>query len=63
MIKEGKYGATGMNSPVLTAHMAVEIAVEIAKGEEKEYPKVTYTPAICITKENVDQYYDPNAIF
>lgn len=63
LIKEGKYGATGMNSPVLTAHMAVEIAVEIAKGEEKEYPKVTYTPAICITKENVDQYYDPNAIF
>lgn len=63
LIKEGKYGATGMNSPVLTANMAVEIAVEIAKGEEKEYPKVTYTPPVCITKDNVDEYYDPNAIF
>ncbi len=34
LIKEGKYGATGMNN-VLTANMAVEIAVEVAQGEEK----------------------------
>ena len=34
MIKEGKYGATGMNSPVLTAHMAVKLR-RIAKEKRK----------------------------
>lgn len=62
LIKEGKYGATGMNNPVLIAETAVEIGVRVLNGETG-FPKVSYTPAVCITKENVDKYYDPDAIF
>lgn len=63
LIKEGKYGATGMNNPVLTAETAVKIAIEVVLEGKKEYPVVTYTPAIVISKENADKYYDPDAIF
>ena len=62
LIKEGKYGATGMNNPVLIAETAIEIGLRVLAGE-RDFPKVSYTPAICITKENVDKYYDPDAIF
>jgi ribose transport system substrate-binding protein len=62
LIKEGKYGATGMNNPALIAETAIEIGLRVLQGE-KGFLKVSYTPAVCITKENVDQYYDPNAIF
>lgn len=63
LIKEGKYGATGMNSPVLTAETAVKAAVEVILEGKIEYPSITYTPAIVISKENADKYYDPDAIF
>jgi ribose transport system substrate-binding protein len=62
LIKQGKYGATGMNNPVLIAETAIEIGLEVLQGKT-DFPKVSYTPAVCITKENVDRYYDPNAIF
>lgn len=62
LIKEGKYGATGMNNPVLIAETAIEIGVRVLAGET-DFPKLSYTPAVCITKENVDKYYDPNAVF
>lgn len=62
LIKEGKYGATGMNNPVLIAETAIEIGLRVLKGE-RDFPQKSYTPAVCITKENVDKYYDPNAQF
>lgn len=62
LIKEGKYGATGMNNPKLVAETGLEIGLKVLQGE-KDFPKVYYTPPVCITKENVDQYYDPNAVF
>jgi ribose transport system substrate-binding protein len=62
LIKEGKYGATGMNNPVLIAETAIEVGLAVLQGKT-DFPKVSYTPAVCITKENVDKYYDPNAIF
>ena len=62
LIKKGEYGATGLNNPVLIAEMAVEIACKVLSGE-RDFPEVIYTPAVCITKENVDEYYDPDAIF
>ncbi|MHC4456384.1 MAG: substrate-binding domain-containing protein [Planctomycetota bacterium] len=62
LIKEGKYGATGMNNPVLIAETAVEIGVRVLQGETG-FPQISYTPAVCITKENVDKYYDPDAVF
>jgi len=62
LIKEGKYGATGLNNPVLIAETAIEIGLRVLQGETG-FPKVSYTPAVCITRENVDKYYDPDAPF
>jgi len=62
LIKEGKYGATGMNNPVLIARTAIDIGLRYMKGE-RGFPQKSYTLAVCITKENVDKYYDPEAIF
>ncbi|MBE3580067.1 MAG: substrate-binding domain-containing protein [Thermoanaerobacteraceae bacterium] len=62
LIKEGKYGATGMNNPTLIGKTAVEVGLRYLEGE-RDFPKIYYTPAVAITRENVDQYYDPNAGF
>jgi len=62
LIREGRYGATGLNDPVTIGEMAVATAVKLLSGE-KDFPKIIYTPAVCISIENVDRYYDPDAIF
>lgn len=62
LIKEGKFGATALNSPKELARLVVEAVVKYLNGE-KQIEKVIYTPAALITKDNVDQYYDPKAIF
>ena len=62
LIKSGNYGATGLNDPVLIGEKAVEIAIKILSGE-KNFPKVIYTLAVCISIENVDKYYNPESIF
>lgn len=62
LIKQGKFGATALNSPKELARLVVEAAVRYLNGED-QISKVIYTPAVLITKENVEQYYDPNAIF
>lgn len=61
-IKEGRYGATGLNDPALIAKTAVDVGIRYLQGE-KDFPKVYYTPPACITKENVDEFYNPNAVF
>ena len=61
-IMQGEYGATGLNNPSLIAGMAVEIAIQVLAGE-RDFPQVIYTPAACITKDNVEAFYDPEAIF
>jgi ribose transport system substrate-binding protein len=62
LIKEGKFAATALNSPRELARLSVEAVVKYLNGE-RQIDKVIYTRAVLITKENVDQYYDPNAIF
>lgn len=61
LIKEGKYGATGLNSPTIAAKTAVEVGLKVMAGESVK--PVIYTPAVAITKKNVDEWYDPNAAF
>jgi len=63
LIKEGKYGVTGLNDSALVARTAVDIGVKVVKGEAKDVSKQTYTPAAAITKSNVDKYYNPKAVF
>jgi len=62
LIRDGKFGATALNSPKELARLVVEAVVNYLNGE-RQIDKVIYTPAVLITKDNVDQYYDPNAIF
>jgi ribose transport system substrate-binding protein len=64
LIKEGKYGATGLNDPDLVARTAVDIGLKSLKGEVgADYPKLVLTKPDVITKENVDKYYRKDAVF
>ena len=64
MIKEGKYGATGLNDPDLVARTAVDVGLKALDGSlPADFPKLDLTTPAAITKENVDQYYRPDAVF
>jgi len=64
LIKKGEYGATGLNDPALIARTAVEIGVKALQGKlEPKFPKLYLTTPAAITKDNVDKYYNPNAVF
>jgi len=61
----GKYISTGLNSPSLAAEQALQIATDIATGAKKpsDYPPQSFTKAVGIGCENIDEYYDPNSVF
>ena len=61
LIKAGKFSATALNSPKELARLVVESVVKYLDGEQLD--KVIHTPAVLITKDNVDRYYDPEALF
>ncbi|WP_414653282.1 substrate-binding domain-containing protein [Geminicoccus sp.] len=64
MIKEGKYGATGLNDPDLVARTAVDIGMQALDGSlPADFPKLKLTEPAVITQENVDQYYREDAVF
>jgi ribose transport system substrate-binding protein len=64
LIKEGKYGATGLNDPDLVARTAVDIGLKALKGDlPANYPKLVLTKPDVITKDNVDKYYRKDAVF
>ena len=62
---DGRYISTGLNSPSLAAEEALTIAIDIATGKKKpsDYPKESFTKAVGIGCDNIDQYYDPNSVF
>jgi ribose transport system substrate-binding protein len=62
LIKEGKFGATALNSPEELARLVVEAVVKYLNGE-RQIDKIIYTTPVLITRENVDKYYDPKALF
>ena len=61
LIRQGKFGATALNSPRELAKLVVESVVRYLNGQRLD--KIIHTPAVLITRENVDQYYDPEALF
>ncbi|PND23225.1 ABC transporter substrate-binding protein [Ensifer sp. MMN_5] len=64
MIKEGTYGATGLNDPDLVGRTAFDIAYKAFKGElPADFPKLHLTPADVISADNVDKYYNPQSVF
>ncbi|SOE02269.1 sugar ABC transporter substrate-binding protein [Blastococcus haudaquaticus] len=62
---EGRYLSTGLNSPSLAAEEALAIAVDVATGktEPSDYPEESFTLAVGIGCENIEEYYDPNSVF
>jgi ribose transport system substrate-binding protein len=62
LIKEGKFGATALNSPEELARLVVEAVVKYLSAQTR-IDKVIYTRPVLITKDNVDKYYDPKALF
>ena len=62
---EGRYISTGLNSPSLAAEQALQISVDVATGKKKpsDYPKESFTKAVGIGCENINEYYDPNSVF
>jgi len=62
---KGRYISTGLNSPSLAAKEALKIAVDISTGAKKpaDYPPESFTKAVGIGCENIDEYYDPNSVF
>lgn len=64
MIKDGKYGATGLNDPDLIGRTAVDTGLKAVNGTlSADFPKLDYTTPAVITKDNVDKYIKPNAVF
>lgn len=63
-IKDGSYGATGLNDPDLVARTAVDIGLQALKGTlAADFPKLRLTEPAVITQANVDKYYRADAIF
>jgi ribose transport system substrate-binding protein len=63
-IKDGKYGATGLNDPALVAATAVDLAKKALDGKlPGDISKITYTTPTAITKDNVDKYLKKDAVF
>ena len=62
---DGRYISTGLNSPVLAAEGALQIALDIATGEKapSDYPEESFTEAVGIGCQNIDDYYDPDSVF
>ena len=62
---DGRYISTGLNSPSLAADEALKIAVDVATGQKKpsDYPKDSFTKAVGIGCDNINDYYDPNSVF
>ncbi len=63
LIKDGEYGATGLNDPAALAKKAIEIGVDALNGKEQNLTKFTFTDPAAVTKENVDKYYNPDSLF
>jgi ribose transport system substrate-binding protein len=62
LIKQGEYGATGLNLPTIIADMTIDACQEYFDGRT-DFPDRIYTPAACVNESNVDEYYDPDALF
>jgi ribose transport system substrate-binding protein len=62
LIKDGSYGATGLNLPGLISEYTIDVCEQYFGGRT-DFPDRVFTPAACIDASNVDEYYDPNALF
>jgi ribose transport system substrate-binding protein len=61
LIAKGEFSATALNSPKELARLVVESVVMFYTGEKVD--RIIHTPAVLITADNVERYYDPGAMF
>lgn len=61
----GQYVSTGLNSPILAADRAFDVALEIGRGDTTpgSYDATEYTKSVGIDCSNAAEYYDPNSLF
>lgn len=64
-IQAGTYFATGENSPAKIAILGVEVAKEVLvdKKDISSFPAITMTTPNAVTKENVEEFYNPDSAF
>jgi ABC-type sugar transport system substrate-binding protein len=62
---DSQYVATGLNSPVLAARDAIDAALAVGTGEKDpdDFEKVSFTKAVGVGCDNVDEFYDPDSVF
>lgn len=60
---DGKYISTGLNSPDLATKDAMKIAIDTGAKKPADFPPESFTLAVGIGCENVDEFYDPDSIF
>jgi len=65
MDENSNYGCTGSNSPTAIADIALnEVAQKWFDGADwSDFSPRTYTPAGCVTKDNVKDWYNPDSLF
>ncbi|TGJ77254.1 substrate-binding domain-containing protein [Caproiciproducens galactitolivorans] len=63
--QDSAYKATGLNSPTLVAKKGIEVAAKllVEGADKKSFGATVNTDPVCINKDNVGTFYDPNAIF
>lgn len=62
MMKEGRFAATAQNSPKILGQLVVQALVRHLNGDET-VEKTIYTPSVLISQKNVNDFYDPKALF
>ena len=62
LIKEGQLAATALNSPSELGKLVIEAVVRQMNGDQNR-GLVIHTKAAIINSNNVDQFYDPDALF
>ncbi len=63
LIKDGDIASCGQNNPRVVGALAIQTAKRVLVDGEKDLPEKILTPAVLMTKDNVDQYYDPTSEF
>ena len=61
LIKEGNYAATAQNSPKILGSTLLTIVARHLNDERVN--RLNFTPSVLIDQKNVDQFYDPKALF
>jgi ribose transport system substrate-binding protein len=64
LILKGEYGATGLNDPDILSRLAVKFGLQHSRGElPADFPKHYITDPVVISKENINEYYNPDSVF